>query len=179
MLPGGHLESGESFEDCGRREIEEETSIILDDIRFWTVGNVIYRLEDQHWVVIYMVADLPDGQEAKVTEPEECKTWGWFLWDELPWPLMLSTGNLIVRGLNPFKVGRGLTARPMTEAIHGRYVGPEARFWHRTADIVVDGLFVRAQFDGGALWETNSRLTFRLDEWEVDINGNWQPLVVQ
>ncbi len=31
QFPGGHLETGETFKDCLKREVREETGIILDD----------------------------------------------------------------------------------------------------------------------------------------------------
>ncbi len=34
ISPGGHLESGESPEDCAKREVLEETGYILDSLKF-------------------------------------------------------------------------------------------------------------------------------------------------
>jgi ADP-ribose pyrophosphatase YjhB (NUDIX family) len=33
-LPGGHLELGEAWEDCAKREVKEETNLDIEDIRF-------------------------------------------------------------------------------------------------------------------------------------------------
>lgn len=191
-LPGGHLEGGETFEECGIREIKEETGILLSNICLWTVENVIYRKDARHFVVVYMRSDLFDSQKAKVIEPTECERLGWFLWSKLPTPLMLSTQRLVDRGMSPFdtseptiKIGhdsyyeRSPIIKPPVSDIRGRYVGIEPRFKNRTAHIVVDGMVVRAQFDAGELWETHSRLSFHLDDWEIDINGTWRPLVVK
>ena len=38
-LPGGHLEMMESWEDCARREVEEETGLMVEDLRFVHVTN--------------------------------------------------------------------------------------------------------------------------------------------
>jgi 8-oxo-dGTP diphosphatase len=171
-LPGGHLEGGETFEECAAREIKEETGLVLPEVLPWTVENVIYRKDGKHCVVVYMRANLCDDQEARIIEPTECEWLGWYLWDNPPSPLMLGTQRLVDKGMSPFD------AR-MTGAIRGRYVGAEQQFKNRTANISITGLLVRAQFDEGELWETHSRLSFHLYEWEIDINGTWKPLVIK
>lgn len=52
-LPGGHLEFGESWEDCARREVLEETGLQLESIRFETAINSIFG-PDSHYVTIFM-----------------------------------------------------------------------------------------------------------------------------
>lgn len=103
-FPGGKQEGGESFEGCALRETEEETGIILAQARLWTVENTIFHTEDVHFVVVFMVADMPKGQDARVTEPTMCACWDWFPWNRLPSPLMQGIEKVAVRGLNPFDI---------------------------------------------------------------------------
>ena len=105
-FPGGHMEGGEFFEQCAIRGTEEETGIILPSARFWTVENTIYHVENKHYIVIFMVADLPIGQMFDYREPEKCELLGWFRWDRLPTPLMHGIVKLASRGLAPFGAGR-------------------------------------------------------------------------
>lgn len=101
--PGGHLEYGESFEECAMREVMEETSIEIKNLRFGIVTNDIFYDEQKHYVTICMVADFASG-EVKVMEPEKCEKWGWFEWDKLPELLFLPTINQLKAGFNPFKL---------------------------------------------------------------------------
>jgi 8-oxo-dGTP diphosphatase len=103
-FPGGHLEGGESFEICGIRETEEEAGICLPAVKLWTVENTIFYSEEKHYVVIFLVADMPSGQEAKVMEPNKCKCWEWHPWSQLPAPLMQGIEKLVARNITPFGV---------------------------------------------------------------------------
>ncbi len=101
-FPGGHLEFGESFEECARRETLEETGIKIKNIRLGTVTNDIFEKEDKHYITVYMVADHESG-EAKVMEPEKCERWEWSGWDNPPKPIFLPETNLRKTGFDPFK----------------------------------------------------------------------------
>ena len=99
---GGHLEFGESWEDCARRETIEETGIIIKNIRFAYATNDIFDKENKHYITIFMIADYDSG-EVKIMEPEKCEKWGWFKWNELPKPLFLPIVNLLKQNYDPFK----------------------------------------------------------------------------
>ena len=101
-FPGGHLEAGESWEDCAKREVVEETGITIRNVRFAGVTNDIFEEEGKHYITIFMVSDWESG-EARITEPEKCTDMGWFDWDDLPRPLFIPTHNLLGQGYNPFK----------------------------------------------------------------------------
>lgn len=101
--PGGHLEYGESFEECAHREIEEETGLKVKNLKFATCTNDIFLKENKHYVTIIMVADLESG-EPEVKEPEKCERWEWFDWEDLPEPLFLPNINLKKQKFNPFRI---------------------------------------------------------------------------
>lgn len=68
QLPGGHLEVGESPEECAAREVEEETglTIITDDIRFLTATNDVFEAEGKHYVTLFVGCRVADDVEPKV-----------------------------------------------------------------------------------------------------------------
>ncbi len=106
-FPGGHLEFGESFEDCARRETLEETGVNIKNVRLGTVTNDIFEKEKKHYITVYMIAEHESG-EARVMEPEKSEAWRWFRWDDLPRPLFLCMEGLIAQGFDPFRSPQSL-----------------------------------------------------------------------
>ena len=101
--PGGHLEKGESWEECARREVKEETGIEIEHIHFGNATNDIYP-DGKHYITIQMIADWKSG-EPQALEPEKLEgTWEWRAWNDLPEPRMLSFENFVKSGYNPFNV---------------------------------------------------------------------------
>lgn len=96
-FPGGHLEYGESFEECAIRETMEEAGIRIKNIRFVTATNDIHKDEGKHYITIFMRADRDSG-EAETMEPDKCRGWEWFSPDGLPEPLFLPVKNLTISG---------------------------------------------------------------------------------
>lgn len=99
-FPGGHLEHGESFEECARRETLEETEINIKNLRFLLLKNVLDYLP-KHYVHISILADWESG-EPKVLEPEKCESWGWYDLDNLPSPLF----KPVVTSIESFRTGK-------------------------------------------------------------------------
>ena len=84
-FPGGHLEYMESFKECARREVREETGIEIENIQFVRVAN-LQHYAPKHYVHIGLVADWKEGV-PKVLEPGKCDGWDWYSLDDLPHPL--------------------------------------------------------------------------------------------
>lgn len=101
-FPGGHLEFGESWEECAKRETTEETGINIKNIRFGTVTNDIFQTEEKHYITIFMLSDYDFG-EVQIMEPEKCEKWDWFSWDQLPQPLFVPIQNVLKTGFEPVK----------------------------------------------------------------------------
>ncbi len=97
-FPGGHLEYGEEFVECAKRETKEETGLDIANVQFCTATNDVF--DEKHYVTIIMIADY-DGGEPELEEPEKFEKWRWFEWTELPEPLFLPIRNLIKKGLVP------------------------------------------------------------------------------
>ena len=80
---GGHLELGESLEECGRREAMEELRVKVGDLRFLCVSNIIAY--GKHYVDIEFLGEIGD-QEPRPDEGDFSQS-GWFSLDDLPQPL--------------------------------------------------------------------------------------------
>lgn len=109
QLPGGHLEFGESWEECACREVLEEAGVRLINVRFAAVVNSI-RLEEQyHYVTIIMQGELNNTFHAEPTnlEPEKNEGWSWTQWDQFPRveQLFLPLACLRQQDYQPFRDG--------------------------------------------------------------------------
>ncbi len=87
-VPGGHLEFGESWEDCAAREVLEECGVKIKNIRFLAVVNNVFRDEDHHSITIFMEADWASGKAATL-ELDKFVDVAWFSPKTLPQPLFL------------------------------------------------------------------------------------------
>jgi 8-oxo-dGTP diphosphatase len=99
--PGGHFEYMESFEQCAKREVMEETGMEIQNIRFVRLLN-LKAYAPKHYVDIGIVAEWKSG-DPQILEPEKCEGWQWYDLDNLPSPLFaacISTINAYKGGPN-------------------------------------------------------------------------------
>jgi len=86
QLPGGHLEYGESFEECAQRELKEETNLDSSSFKLIHVTNTIFSQQDgqsKHYVTIFMKTILQDDSTLKCLEPHKNSDWIWTKWNDL------------------------------------------------------------------------------------------------
>ena len=81
---GGHLETGESLEECARREALEELGVKVGDLRFLCVSSIVAY--GKHYVDIEFLGDI-GSQEPRLAEPVGFSESNWFALDSLPSPL--------------------------------------------------------------------------------------------
>ena len=76
-VPGGKLEFKEDPERCAEREVMEEAGVKIKNLRFVAITNDIFEKENLHYITLWYSAELVDGEEAKVMEPDKFECWKW------------------------------------------------------------------------------------------------------
>lgn len=98
-FPGGHLEFGESIEECARRECKEEAGIEIKNVKFIRLSNL--KKYDKHYVDIGIMAEWASGRPKRM-EPGKSGNWDWYDMENLPRPLF----GVIEQTLEALKTGR-------------------------------------------------------------------------
>lgn len=90
--PGGHLDFGEGFSECGLREVKEETNLDLTaPLQHVYTCNTVFAESQKHYVTLFMKGAISDGDgdgaggvsALRTMEPDKCVGWVWMRWDEL------------------------------------------------------------------------------------------------
>lgn len=85
-IPGGHLEFGESWEECAKREVLEETNVTIENVRFLAATNDIFTGDAKHYVTIWVMSDWVSG-DPTIVEPDKLVSLEWKTFQSLPSPL--------------------------------------------------------------------------------------------
>jgi mutator protein MutT len=101
-FPGGHLEFGESPEECAARELLEETGLKALSIKQGHWSNDVIE-GSKHYVTLFMIVDRFEGS-VQLKEPEKCEGWEWCEWESLPEPLFPPVVTL--KSQNPYLLSR-------------------------------------------------------------------------
>jgi 8-oxo-dGTP diphosphatase len=92
--PGGHLEFGESLEECAARETLEETEVVIGDVEFIAITNDLFPAEQKHYLTVWLRAAYRSGQ-ASAAYPDKVAQVSWMSWDALPEQLFIPFENLL------------------------------------------------------------------------------------
>lgn len=106
-LPSGHLEIGESMMGAAKRELQEETGLIAQGMKFVSLVNNIQ--DDGHYIQVGFLAEGVEG-EPELKEPDKCYEWQWFKIGELPEDIFIGHDELIkvfIKGNQTFADSNG------------------------------------------------------------------------
>ena len=93
-LPGGHLEPGESFETCCKREVQEETGLFINHITPVVFTNDVFHHQGLHYITLFFKGECESGK-AMVAEPHHCEGWRWVFPAHVPQPIFLPLRNAL------------------------------------------------------------------------------------
>jgi 8-oxo-dGTP diphosphatase len=85
-IPGGHLEFSESWEECAKREVMEETGLKIKNVRFLAATNDFFPDDGKHYVTIWVFSDWASGK-PRIMEPDKLVKLAWQTFQTLPTPL--------------------------------------------------------------------------------------------
>lgn len=97
--PGGHINFGETVENCAKREVKEEMDIEIKNLKVIGFTNDLFKKDKKHYITILVFSDWKSGKEK--TDGREMSEFGWFSWNDLPKPLFIPLKNFVEGKMYP------------------------------------------------------------------------------
>lgn len=82
---GGHLEFGETLEDCARREAMEELGVSVGELRVLCLSNIVAY--GRHYVDVEFLGDIGDQEPVPTASDGSFGNYGWYPLSSPPQPL--------------------------------------------------------------------------------------------
>lgn len=76
-LPGGHLEDGETIEECAKREVLEETGIEITNVKHIVFTDDLYEDEQKRYITLFVSSEVVGRAVPEIMEPDKCDEWKW------------------------------------------------------------------------------------------------------
>jgi 8-oxo-dGTP diphosphatase len=97
--PGGHIDFGETIENCAKREVKEEMDIEIKNLKVVGFTNDLFKKDKKHYITIWVFSDWKSGKEKM--DGREMSEFGWFDWNNLPKPLFIPLKNFVEGKMYP------------------------------------------------------------------------------
>ena len=81
-LPGGHLQVGDSWMECAKRELKFETG--LENVHNWEltyITNNVVKNEEKHSLTLFMRGEIEGDTKTKLSNPNKWERWKWIAFD--------------------------------------------------------------------------------------------------
>ena len=81
-LPGGHLKVGDSWMECAKRELKDETG--LENVHNWEltyITNDVLKNEGKHSLTLFMRGEIEGDTKTKLRNPDKWERWKWISFD--------------------------------------------------------------------------------------------------